>query len=69
MYIYIYDFIKPLAAEIGHFHIPSVPLPLSFRYAGKAHACGTSCDEVLVANLVTLPFPFRFPSVILPLCR
>jgi len=62
-----------LTVVTGRFHIPSGPIPVSFRYpsvmGGEVHACGTNCDEVLVANLVTLPPPFHPPSVILPLCR
>ena len=49
------------------FGIPSVPLPFSFRYAGKVDSEKQACARIVVTSTcrpsVPLPFPFRCPSV------
>ena len=49
------------------FGIPSVPLPFSFRYAGKIDSENRACARIFVTRTcrpsVPLPFPFRCPSV------
>ena len=49
--------------SFGHsFRSPSVPLPLSFRYAGKVNAHGTSLTSVPCHPLSSLVLPIRVPK-------